>query len=137
MVGGKDGDPSPAAILKGKEKINPPGNLMFIIRDKKATLTWGTVSGSSFYNIYKSDQKDSGYTITASVQENKYIDSKVEQGKTYYYKIAAVDNMLSESISEVLKVEVKIEKVTKEDISKMAMNLKLDTIYLLRGDKDE
>jgi hypothetical protein len=30
-----------------------------------------------------------------------------------------------------------ILNVTKYDISNMAKNLKLDTIYLLRGDKDE
>lgn len=38
---------------------------------------------------------------------------------------------------DIESIKKQIEKVTKKEISDMAKNLKLDTIYLLRGDKDD
>ena len=46
-------------------------------------------------------------------------------------------NSLFDQKFDIEEIQNQIFKVTKEDISNMAKKLKLDTVYLLRGDKDE
>lgn len=56
----------------------------------KLKLNWKTAKGSNGYYIYRSTAKDKGYKKIATVSgknTNEYIDTSVETGKTYYYKI--------------------------------------------------
>ena len=55
----------------------------------KVRLSWKAVQGAEQYDIYRStDGKN--YTRYTTTAKTNYTNSKVAQGKTYYYKVKAV-----------------------------------------------
>lgn len=64
-------------------KINSENNLR---------LSWSEVKGAAGYEIHRSENKDSGYTLIDSVKGEKFVDKTITKGTTYYYKIRAVAN---------------------------------------------
>jgi len=58
---------------------------------KSATITWGKVKGADEYAIYRSTKKNGTYKKVATVTGTSYKDVKLTKGKTYYYKIKAVN----------------------------------------------
>ena len=59
----------------------------------KMNLYWKAAAGSNGYQIFRSDNKASGYTEIDRVDGKKtcsYTDSDIIPGKTYYYKVRAV-----------------------------------------------
>jgi len=56
------------------------------------SLTWGTSTGATSYNIYRSTTSGGeGTTVFATSSSASYTDSAVTNGTTYYYKVAAVN----------------------------------------------
>ena len=57
----------------------------------KLKITWKKVSGATGYQIYRSTQKNSGYRRikNLSSKSSSYTNSKLKNGKRYYYKIRA------------------------------------------------
>lgn len=57
----------------------------------KLKITWKKVSGVTGYQIYRSTQKNSGYRRikNLSSKSSSYTNSKLKNGKRYYYKIRA------------------------------------------------
>lgn len=53
-------------------------------------LQWKPVKGATEYKVYKSEQKDKGLKLLATVKANRHIDKGVGAGKTVYYYIAPV-----------------------------------------------
>ena len=54
-------------------------------------IKWTAMSGASYYELYRSTQKDSGYTQIAEVKDAAtYVDDTVTVGKKYYYKVRVV-----------------------------------------------
>ncbi len=97
VIGGKDGEESKTVVLKGVKPIDPPSNLLHRLQDKTVLLRWNPVPGASFYNVYRSTGKEGPFELVASVQEAKYTDPKVEDGKTYYYVVTSVSPTSQES----------------------------------------
>lgn len=65
-------------------------NLIVTSGSNKATLTWDQVTGADAYQIFRADSKNGEYVRvkTQKGQKNcKWTDKKVEQYKTYYYKV--------------------------------------------------
>lgn len=55
-------------------------------------VSWKTTSGGQSYTIKRSEAEEGPYTIIESdVQGNYFKDSSVQNGKVYYYKVAAVN----------------------------------------------
>lgn len=111
VTGGAEGDPSTQGIIAGVKPLDPPkwAGAMYNTATSALSIRWGIVAGAAFYNVYKGDGKEGDFKLVGSVQETTYADSGVEVGKSYYYKVSAVDKNNSQSpLSEVL--EQKIEK---------------------------
>ncbi|WP_373228587.1 LamG-like jellyroll fold domain-containing protein [Cohnella sp.] len=57
-----------------------------------AGVSWKTTSGGQTYTVKRSETEDGAYEIIASgVTGNYYKDTTVQNGKVYYYKVAAVN----------------------------------------------
>lgn len=58
---------------------------------KSATITWEKIKGADEYVIYRSTKKNGTYKEVATVTGTSYKDKGLTKGKTYYYKIKAVN----------------------------------------------
>ncbi len=50
-------------------------------------VSWGAVTGTSMYEIYRSTSSSGAYTLLASTTAISYTNAAVNTGTTYYYKI--------------------------------------------------
>jgi fibronectin type 3 domain-containing protein len=82
---------------------SPPGNVrIFSKTDTFVWLLWDKVSGSSTYNIYRSDSQTGNYNKvgTTTLQQNSptllseplFIDHGLSAEKTYFYRVCTVTN---------------------------------------------
>ena len=64
-------------------------------------LTWDPVPGEDIegYNVYRSEEPGGGYESVnlEPIAEPEYTDTTVERGKTYYYRVTAVNTAGVES----------------------------------------
>lgn len=79
---------------------------------KSATITWKKTKGADEYVIYRSTKKNGTYKAVATIKGTSYVDKKLSKGKTYYYKIKAINvndfGIRTESkFSKVKSVEIK------------------------------
>ncbi len=87
---------TPSEIVKVVTKALPkPVQTVIVSQDlpKIITLQWDKVTLKDFahFNIYKSDNAQSGYELIVQTNKNSYIDEVNEDGVTYYYRITVVD----------------------------------------------
>ena len=75
-------------------------------------LTWNAVSNANYYEIHRATSKSGKYTLVASVEELQWQDMEAAGGKTYYYKVKAIDTdnlALSSNYSSALSVAAKCD----------------------------
>jgi len=81
-------------------------------KKKSVTLKWNapvarageTVVG---YNIYRSDKENGNYGLMAEkIKELTYVDTSVQSGHTYYYRVTSVDTKGGESTAATTKATV-------------------------------
>lgn len=66
----------------------------------KPVLKWGEDDNAIGYVVYRANYKDGNYSEWATVDGTKFVDTKAEVGKTYYYFVYALDlnmHMVSQS----------------------------------------
>jgi len=63
----------------------------------KVGLFWGGVKNAIAYNLYRSTEPGKGYQLLISGAETQTVDTTVEEGKTYYYVVSALDNAFQET----------------------------------------
>ncbi len=79
-------------------KPYPPTNIEIVNLHNKVLLKWtapalkGTYQSIDQYNIYKSTSSSNFTLIESKTTENYFIDSSVNTGYSYYYKIKTVDD---------------------------------------------
>lgn len=82
-----------------------PTNLTATASSMQATLSWIASSGASSYNIYRgtsANAEAATAVATVSAPATTYTDLLLTNGTTYYYKVAAVNNLgVSPSSNEV------------------------------------
>ncbi|MDD6155078.1 MAG: fibronectin type III domain-containing protein [Eubacteriales bacterium] len=78
---------------------------------KKAVLTFKKASRAEKYRIYLSSKKKGSYKLVKTVKSSKktivYTAKKLKKGRTYYFKVRAVNAAGSSSYSKIKSVKVK------------------------------
>jgi len=73
----------------------------------KITITWDASKQADFsrYYLYRADAINGSYKLIAKLYNNHFTDKIAENGKTYFYRVAAVDKDGLESISNVYSIQ--------------------------------
>ncbi|MFB9275815.1 S-layer homology domain-containing protein [Cohnella cellulosilytica] len=80
--------------------IKPPAPDNFIAEpySGKVALSWSRVEGATGYYVKRANASDGAYVTIGSVASGTtFTDTAVENGRTYYYKVTAVNNLDFES----------------------------------------
>jgi streptogramin lyase len=113
VIGGADSEPSPVVALAGQKPVLPPTDIRTRLdtANRALGLGWSRSEGGSFYNVYRADKAGDAGTLLGSVQDLKYTDAAVEDGKSYWYYITAVGGTGQESArADPVKVDVSFPK---------------------------
>jgi hypothetical protein len=80
-----------------------PDNLSVSGANNTITLTWNSVSGATSYTLYWDNVSgiDSSDTAITSITNDNYTHSNMDNGSTYYYKVAAVNSSGTGTLSSV------------------------------------
>ncbi|BAT71361.1 hypothetical protein TST_0555 [Thermosulfidibacter takaii ABI70S6] len=93
----------------------PPRDVSFRLKDVRAVeLSWKCTDGTTkSFRIYRSEHPLSGYQLLSETYDLNFVDTKVIPGKTYYYRIVAVDDVGNESApKQVGPVELPVTGVS-------------------------
>ena len=77
----------------------------------KITLTWNAVAGADQYKVYRSKKQNGTYSYIGTTKKYQFVDAKASVGKSYYYKVKAIDkdnSKLNSSYSKVAKGTCKL-----------------------------
>ena len=81
-------------IVSGKAKAAAPAAPSVTAGNSstgKPRLTWKAVSGAVSYRIYRSESRGTGYSLLGTTSSTSYVNTGAAVGKTYYYRIKAVN----------------------------------------------
>ncbi len=106
-------------------KVSSQGTTEFGKTSYKVGLFWNPNKDAIAYNLYRSTEAGKNYQLLTSLPENQYIDAAVEEGKTYYYVLTALDGSFQETKYSEEK-SVLIEAVKKE--AKRKKRIKLEVV---------
>ena len=83
--------------------LSAPDNLTASGANNTITLTWNSVSGATSYTLYWDNVSgiDSSDTAITSITNDNYTHSNMDNGSTYYYKVAAVNSSGTGTLSSV------------------------------------
>ena len=83
--------------------LSAPDNLTASGANNTITLTWNSVSGATSYTLYWDNVSgiDSSDTAITSITNDNYTHSNLDNGSTYYYKVAAVNSTGTGNLSSV------------------------------------
>ena len=68
----------------------------------KPKLTWSAVSGAASYRVYRSESRGTGYSLLGTTTSTSYINTGAAVGKTYYYRVKAVNSAGTSAYSNIV-----------------------------------
>ena len=89
-----------SAIVEGK--VAPVLAVGYSSVSGKPQLTWKAVPGATEYQVYRSNQQNSGYTKINTTTATSYVNTGAKAGTTYYYKIVAVKGTAVSDFSNIV-----------------------------------
>ena len=89
-----------SAVVEGK--VAPVVAVGYSTVSGKPRLTWKAVSGATEYRIYRSETKDSGYTLINKTTALTYVNTGAKANTTYYYKVVAVKGTAVSDFSNIV-----------------------------------
>ncbi|UCE74687.1 MAG: fibronectin type III domain-containing protein, partial [Methanomassiliicoccales archaeon] len=146
-----EGSESKGASTTPKGVPSAPQDLLVIAGDGQVILTWsepGSDGGSQItnYKIYKGDTPDGETLLTTLSNVLIFIDTDLTNGKTYYYKVSAVNDVGEGSKSDTAATPLIDPDNEKDDVSWLwiiigiiiiSLILSLIVIMLMRKKKQE
>ena len=96
-VGGLSSEVNAATPLPAPDNLSASG------ANNTITLRWNSVSGATRYTLYWDNASgiDSNDTAITSITNDNYTHSNMDNGSTYYYKVAAVNSSGTGTLSSV------------------------------------
>ena len=73
----------------------------------KPQLTWAAVDGAAKYEIYRSTQQSTGYSLLGTTTSTSYVNTGAAAGTTYYYKVCAVNSAGTSAYSNIVSGRAK------------------------------
>ena len=73
----------------------------------KPQLTWAAVNGATKYEIYRSTQQGTGYSLLGTTTSTSYVNTGAAAGITYYYKVCAVNSAGTSAYSNIVSGRAK------------------------------
>ena len=73
----------------------------------KPKLTWAAVDGAAKYEIYRSTQQSTGYSLLGTTTSTSYVNTGAAVGTTYYYKVRAVNSAGTSAYSNIVSGRAK------------------------------
>ena len=73
----------------------------------KPQLTWAAVDGAAKYEIYRSTQQSTGYSLLGTTTSTSYVNTSAAAGITYYYKVRAVNSAGTSAYSNIVSGRAK------------------------------
>ena len=73
----------------------------------KPQLTWAAVDGAAKYEIYRSTQQSTGYSLLGTTTSTSYVNTGAAVGKTYYYRVKAVNSAGTSAYSNIVSGRAK------------------------------
>ena len=73
----------------------------------KPQLTWAAVDGAAKYEIYRSTQQSTGFTLLGTTTSTSYVNTGAAAGITYYYKVCAVNSAGTSAYSNIVSGRAK------------------------------
>ena len=79
-------------IVSAKATLSAPVlNIGLSVSSGKPMLTWKAVPGATSYRIYRSESRGTGYSLLGTTSSTSYVNTGAAAGKTYYYRVKAVN----------------------------------------------
>ena len=73
----------------------------------KPKLTWSAVSGATSYRVYRSESRGTGYSLLGTTTSTSYVNTGAAAGKTYYYRVKAVNSAGTSAYSNIVSGRAK------------------------------
>lgn len=112
IIGKNSGDTNKCTVEIDDLKVTTtspaiPTGINSEVISSSAKLSWDTVEGASYYNIYRSNEENGEYiAIAKGVEEASYIDNELKENTSYYYKVQAVGDGGASKLSSSHAVNV-------------------------------
>ena len=88
-----------------------PSNIRAEAGAQQVTLTWDLAPNAKVYNVYRSEAVNGSYkAIATNISKNHYVDTGLEKGKTYYYKIASKNGRVESALSSAIKITANVDQ---------------------------
>ena len=89
-----------SAIVEGK--VAPVLAVGYSTVSGKPQLAWKAIPGATEYRVYRSEKRDSGYTLINKTTAATYVNTGARANVTYFYKVAAVKGTAVSDYSNIV-----------------------------------
>jgi hypothetical protein len=72
-------------------KMEKVKDLLVLVQEKRIAIRWSPVSGALIYDVQRGTAPEGPFELLTSTQNQSFVDSKVKDGVSYYYRVAAKD----------------------------------------------
>jgi len=91
--------PYSAPIYITCDCARPATKISNVVSSGKPQVKWSAIAGASKYEVYRGTSKTGKYTKISTTAKTSYTDTKAIAGKTYYYKVKAINKLKSQGNS--------------------------------------